>query len=180
MKSGKKKIIWLVLISIPAVLAALVVLLIVVINTQRFRDFLRSEIIDQAARRAGIRLEIGGLAAHWNDLAFDFTDIVVRGADDSAPARPPLFQAKHLQLAFQFLPLLHRDLELRSIILDQPVMRLRIDSRGRTNLPSPLNPVRTATGRTRSLISRFRIARFVPEKSITTTRKCRWTRNFMI
>ena len=110
MKSGKKKIIWRVLISIPAVLAALVVLLIVVINTQRFRDFLRSEIIDQAARRAGIRLEIGGLAAHWNDLAFDFTDIVVRGADDSAPARPPLFQAKHLQLAFQFLPLLHRDL----------------------------------------------------------------------
>jgi translocation and assembly module TamB len=136
-KIGKKKIIWRVLISIPAVLAALVVLLIIVINTQRFRDFLRSEIIVQAARRAGIRLEIGGLAADWTGLAFDFTDIVVRGADDSAPARPPLFQAKHLQLVFQFLPLLHRDLELRSIILDQPVMRLRIDSRGHTNLPSP-------------------------------------------
>ena len=62
-KSGKKKIIWRVLISIPAVLAALVVLLIIVVNTQRFRDFLRSEIIVQAARRAGIHLEIGGLAA---------------------------------------------------------------------------------------------------------------------
>jgi len=127
-RSGKKKILRAILIFIPAIVAALVVLLIIVINTQRFRDFLRSEIIEQAATRAGIRVEIGGLATHWTALAFDLTDIVVRSTADPAPAAPPLFQAKHLQLAIQFSPLLRRELELRSIVLDQPLIHFRISS----------------------------------------------------
>ncbi len=146
MRSGKKKILRAILIFIPAIVAALVVLLIIVINTQRFRDFLRSEIIEQAATRAGIRVEIGGLATHWTALAFDLTDIVVRSTADPAPAAPPLFQAKHLQLAIQFSPLLRRELELRSIVLDQPLIHFRISSEGRSNLPTPPQSSSSSSG----------------------------------
>src|ERR1700733_2849547 len=136
-KPSKRKTLRRILIFTSAFVAAVVVLFLIMINTQRFRDFLRSEVIEQAGKRAGIRLNIGGLSTHWTGLSFDLTDITARSAADPAPASPPLLQVKHLELAIQFLPLLHRDLELRSIVFDEPVVHLRIDSQGRSNLPTP-------------------------------------------
>ncbi len=140
MKASNKRIIRMFLISIPAILAGIVCVCLVVINTQWFRDFLRSKIIERVGKQTGGRVEIGAVAPHWSHLSLDLNDLVVHGSPYSSPAEPALLNAKRLEVAVQLLPLLHGKLELRTIILDQPVVRIRIDSQGRSNLPVSSRP----------------------------------------
>jgi translocation and assembly module TamB len=133
---SKKKIVRGALIAIPALLLVMLAVLIILLNTSAFRDFLRSEISEQALRRAGVRVEIGGLETHWTVLGLQLNDLVVHGTENPAAQSPPLARAKRLEVAVEFLPLLHGKVELRKFILDQPVIHLSMDSQGHSNLPT--------------------------------------------
>ena len=49
---------------------------------------------------------------------------------------PALFQANRLEVSIRLLPLLRGNVRLREFVLDQPVVHLKIDSQGRSNVPS--------------------------------------------
>jgi len=142
--SISKRIARITLIFVPAVLIALACVVLAVVNTGWFRDFLRGEIIEQVAKATGARVEIGSVVPHWSHASIDLNDIVVHATRASlrpAPAEPPLLQARRLELAVQLAPLLHRRVQLRTIILEQPVAHVNIDSQGRSNLPVPPQPI---------------------------------------
>lgn len=120
--------------AIPVAVVATLALAIVCVNTSAFRNFLRSEIREQALARTGANVEIGSLGLHWTRLALDLRNVVVRGKVGS-PNESPLAQAKTLELAVEFLPLLHGQVHLRTFLVNQPVVRLRIDAQGHSNLP---------------------------------------------
>src|SRR6185437_1123302 len=129
-----------VLIAIPAVLLGLALLCVIVLNSSMFRNFVRSEIRKQAFERAGMRIEIGALKMLWSRLGLEAERITIRGTERRTTQEPALFQAKRLDLSIRFLPLLRGKVQLGEFVLDQPVLRLRIDSQGRSNLPSARRP----------------------------------------
>jgi translocation and assembly module TamB len=139
---NKKKVLRYTLIAVPVVVLGALIAGILVLNTSAFRDFLRSEIRKQALARTGAHVEIGALELDWTRLAIDLTNVVVHG-DAEASDEPALLQAKRLEVAVQFLPLLRGKLHLRDLTLDQPIARLRIDSQGHSNLPVAPQPSTT-------------------------------------
>jgi translocation and assembly module TamB len=141
---NKRHIARKLLIAIPSLLLSLVLLCIIVLNTSVFRDFVRSEIRKQAFDRAGVRVDIGTLKTRWNHLGLEADGIVIRGAEETVTHESPLFQANRLDVTLQLLPLLRGKVQLAEFILDQPVLHLRIDSQGRSNLPSVRQPGTTS------------------------------------
>ncbi|MGA8555825.1 MAG: translocation/assembly module TamB domain-containing protein [Candidatus Acidiferrales bacterium] len=143
MKLNRRRIMRSGVILVPAILLGLLAVCLAVINTAWFCGFLRGEIMEQVANSTGARMEIGSVAPHWSHLSIVLNDIVVQGTPSSPPGTTPeaaLLQVKRLEVAVQFAPLIHGKLELRTMILDQPVVHLRIDSQGRSNLPVPPKP----------------------------------------
>ena len=126
-----------VAVAILAILALIVVALVAFVHTSAFRDFARSEIQKQAFARAGARVEIGSLQVDWSHLALALGNVIVRGQPADAPEEEPLFRARKLEVSVRFLPLLRRKLQLGELILDQPVLHVRVDASGNSNLPVP-------------------------------------------
>jgi translocation and assembly module TamB len=133
-----RKALCYVVIAIPVALLALLAAGALILNTSAFRDFLQSEIQKQVLARTGAKVEIGSIDLHWTRLGLGLMHVVVAG--NSEPATAPLLQAKRLEVAVEWLPLLRGKLHLRDLVLDEPVARLRIDSQGRSNLPVAPHP----------------------------------------
>jgi len=133
---SKRHIARKLLIAIPAVLLCFALLCIIVLNSSVFRNFVRSEIRRQAFERAGMRVEIGALKTRWTHLSLEADRIVIHGTEDTTAHEPALFQAKRIDVSVRLLPLLRGKVQLGEFILDEPVLRVKIDSQGRSNLPS--------------------------------------------
>lgn len=145
MKVKTKGIIRNVAIAIALLFAGAFALMVVFLNTGMFRNFVRSEITKLAFEHAGARVSIQSLAIHWTQLGVDLRNIVVNGNGGSSPGEPPLLRAAHLQIRVKFLPLLHRRIELNELVVVRPVLHVRIDNQGRSNLPIPPHPSHSST-----------------------------------
>jgi translocation and assembly module TamB len=140
-----KRIIRNVLIGIVATIVCVAMVVAIVMNTAWFRNFLRNEISSQALAHAGARVEVGSISPHWTELLFDLNNVVVYGSQNSSTNEPPVLRAAHLEVGIQFAPLLHKRVELSKLILDEPVIRIAINSQGRSNLPKSPHPSATST-----------------------------------
>lgn len=136
----ERRIVRTFLIGFPLLLACLFLIALGVLNTQAFRNFLRSEITRQALQLAGVQVEVGSLRTHWMRLGLDLNDLVVYGTAGPSSKEPPLLRVARLQVGVRFLPLLHKRLQFRGLILERPVVHLTIDSQGRSNLPVAPQP----------------------------------------
>ncbi len=132
-----------ILFAIAVAVACLAIAIVIVINTSWFHHFLRSEISKQALERAGARVEIGSIATHWTSFVFDLNNVVVYGSPHFVPNEPPLLRAARLQVGLEFWPLLHKQIELSRLILDEPSVHLQIDAEGHSNLPVAPHPSTT-------------------------------------
>src|SRR5215472_7958594 len=129
----KERYIRRLLVAIPAALLGFGVLCLIFLHSNAFRNFLRSEIRKQAMQQ-GVPVDIGGLEIHWTRLGLALDDIVVHGKENAASGQPPLFSAKRFSVSVLFLPLLRGRIHLRELILERPVVHLRIDAQGNSNL----------------------------------------------
>jgi translocation and assembly module TamB len=134
---SKKRILRNILIGITSLIVCLILICLVMANTAAFRNYLRTEISRQALARAGVRVDIESIETHWTHLGVDLNNIVVHGSEAPDANEGVLARASRLEVALRFAPLLHGKFELRKLALDRPVVHLRIDSQGRSNLPTP-------------------------------------------
>ncbi len=130
---NRKKAIRIALITIPTLVLLLVIVGLVIVRTQTFSRFLLAKIVQQAEVSTGAHIAIQKLDLRWLPFTADFYDVVVHGQERSD--EPPLLQAKHLGVSLGIRALLREEVDLYAINVDQPVMRLRVDARGNTNLP---------------------------------------------
>src|SRR5262249_4643565 len=65
----------------------------------------------------------------------DLYGIVVHGKEGTKES--PLLQAEHLGISLGLRALLHKRVDLYSITLDRPIVAMRVDSHGDSNLPTP-------------------------------------------
>src|SRR5271170_7121660 len=130
----KKTLIRSIAIDFLAVLLFICVLAILAIHTAVFRNFLVSEIRQQAYDKTGAHVEVGAIEIPWTRLAVILRDVVVRGGSETPPAEP-LARTERIEVGLRALPLLRGRVQLSDLILDQPVIRIRVDSNGHSNLP---------------------------------------------
>ena len=122
------------LVAIPALLLGLAVLCVPLLNSSAFRNFLRSEIRKQALAQLGLRVDIGALETHWARLGLELNNLVIYGEKSPALDETPLLRVNNLTISLRVLPLLRGKFRIRDLELQQPVARLRVDARGRSNL----------------------------------------------
>src|SRR5690349_5588906 len=130
-----KKIIRAVLIGFPALLLLLFIGAVLTLHTQAFKRFLLAKIVRQAEQSTGARIAIQKLDVHWFPFTADVYGVVVHGQERGDD--PPLLQAEHLGVSLGIRALLKKSVDLYSVTADQPIVNLRIDARGNTNLPKP-------------------------------------------
>src|SRR3984893_18521008 len=122
-----------VLIGIPGLLLLLVIAAVVIVRTHRFNQFLLAQIVQKAELSTGAHIDIQKLDIHWFPLTADFYGVVVHGRE--RVDEPPLLQAEHLGVSLGIRALLKKEADLYAITVDRPLVRLRVDRRGNTNLP---------------------------------------------
>ncbi len=130
---NRKKAIRVVLIGIPALLLLLVVAGVLLVHTHTFTRFLLTKIVQKAEQSTGAHIAIQKLDVHWLPFTADVYGVVARGQEKGGEA--PLLQAEHLGVSLGIRALLKNEVDLYAIKLDRPIVNLRVDSRGNTNLP---------------------------------------------
>ena len=120
----------------------------VIVRTRAFNQFVLEKIIQEARATTGARIDIQRVEIHWRKLGVDFYGMVVYGSGGAS--EPPLFRGDHLAVGLKIVSVLERKVDLAEVILDRPVLDIRVNSKGVTNLPkSPsasknADPVATA------------------------------------
>lgn len=132
---NRSKILKRVLIGVPVFLLVLIVVAALILRTQWFVNrFLLARVIQQAERSTGARIEVQKLDLRWSPFTVDLYGIVVHGKETAQES--PLLQAKHLGVTLGLRALLHQQVDLYSITVDRPILAMRVDSHGNSNLPT--------------------------------------------
>jgi translocation and assembly module TamB len=129
-----KKTIRVALIGLPAFVALLGIAAILSLRTQAFHRFLLAKIIHQAELSTGAHIAIQKLDLRWSPFTADFYGVVVHGQEKGY--EPPLLQAEHLGVSVGLRALLKKQVDLYAITVDRPMVWMRVDARGNTNLPT--------------------------------------------
>lgn len=128
--------------TIGWIAAGIVVLLIAVVaggyfylKTNSFQRFALRKIAEQADTATGGRTEIGGLDFQFSTLTAHLYNITVRGTE--GPDQPPLLHADKLTVRLKIVSMLHRDVTLRELLIDHPVVHVQVSKDGKNNFPTP-------------------------------------------
>jgi translocation and assembly module TamB len=130
-----KKVIRIALIGLPALILLLVIAAVVGLRTHTFTRFLLTKIVRQAELSTGAHITIQKLDLRWAPFTADFYGVIVHGQEKSY--EPPLLQAEHLGVSLGLRALLKKQVDLYAITVDRPVVWVRVDAGGNTNLPKP-------------------------------------------
>ena len=127
------KLLWRGAVGIAILLVLGIAAVFVVVHSDRFRHFLLDEIVRKTEAATGAKLKISSLGIDWRLLQLDLYGVELRGTEKVT--EPPLFAANHLRVGLKIISMLDRKINLKEIVLDQPVVHFRVDANGNTNLP---------------------------------------------
>jgi translocation and assembly module TamB len=123
---------WIVAIATLTALVALVAVA-ALLNSARFHEYALRTVEAKAAESLGARVELQNFTLHPSTLSVDLYGVTVDGA---APySNPPLLQVAHAQAGLRIVSILRRTWYLDNFSIDHPVVRIFVDSNGRSNLP---------------------------------------------
>ncbi len=108
---------------------------LLIMQSSWFRDQVRLRIIAAVEHATGGRAELKAFDYHWHTLTADIQGFVLRGTEP--PGSVPFFQAQHVQLQFQMVSLLKRDINLYRLTVDRPSVYILVRPDGTTNIPPP-------------------------------------------
>src|SRR5437870_1083446 len=127
------------LLRTAAILIALVCFLfiaaVVTLRTAWFRNKVREKIISVAETATGGRVEIGSFSYDWNQLSASVSSFVIHGTEPAAD--PPLFHADRIRVGLKIISVLRKRVDLASLTIESPQVRIVVDADGHTNLPFP-------------------------------------------
>ncbi len=133
--SRGKKIAAVIAGSVVSLIAILIMAAIVVVQTQWFREFVRSKIVSSIEEATGGTASAGSFSFDWHHLRADLRDLVVHGLEPAGS--PPLFQAKLIEVDLKLLSPLNGFVNIAGLLVDTPQANVIIFPDGRTNIPAP-------------------------------------------
>lgn len=104
-----------------------------VLRSQWFLDQLRQGIIDQAQRATGAKVELGGLAFDWTTLQARVDRLVLHGKEPAG--EDPLLRLNSATVGFKIISAFERKVDLLSLRVDAPQVRIVVYPDGSTNIP---------------------------------------------
>jgi translocation and assembly module TamB len=105
------------------------------LTSSRFRDWARASLVLRLENMTGGRVEIGDLKWNLSKLEFDIHDITIHGLESANDV--PYAHADRLLIRAKILSFLRRDIGLRWLQIDRPVVHLIVYPDGHTNQPVP-------------------------------------------
>lgn len=130
-----KRWIWRITASLAILLILVAGAGILVLRSQWFLDYLRTQIVEQAQRATGATVEIGALRLDWTTLRVSVDRFVLHGKE--APGEPPFVSLNSATLGLRIVSILRREADLRSLEIDAPQVRIVVYPDGSTNIPGP-------------------------------------------
>ena len=122
---------------LAAVLAGLVIAMAVagvfVLRSAWFLERLRQGIVDQAERATGAKVEIGRLTFDWAALRARVDGFVLHGKEPSD--QDPLLRLTSATVGFKIISAFERKVDLQSLRIDAPQVRVIVYPDGTTNIP---------------------------------------------
>ena len=113
----------------------LIVAAAVVLPSDWFREQVRLRILREAEKATGGRAELGSFHFDWRHLRAEARDFVLHGTEP--PNEAPLFRVDRIVVGLKVVSVFRRDVDLALLELDRPVLWIRKDAEGRSNLPRP-------------------------------------------
>lgn len=111
----------------------------ILVQTGVVQRWARKKLVQQLELRTGAQVDLGGFHLQVWNMRCELDDLTLHGLE--GPGVAPLLHAKRIRVAIRILSLFHRKIALNELLVDDPEVAIRVDARGRTNLPHPrINP----------------------------------------
>ena len=104
------------------------------LKTNSFQRFAINEIVDKANSATGGQIEIGGFDFNLGTLTAHLYNITVHGTESAD--QPPLLSADKLTVSLRIISALHRQVTLRELLIEHPVVHFQVTADGKNNLPA--------------------------------------------
>jgi translocation and assembly module TamB len=115
-----------------------------VLHSREFRLYALGKIIRAAQESTGTRIAVTDMNLSWYPLGGEFEGISARSRGDNSDE--PFFTAARVSVSLRIIPLLHHQVNIEKVDIEQPAVHVRTESSGRTNLPViPNTPNSTAS-----------------------------------
>ena len=124
------------------VLAALGVLAgVLVLRSGWFRERVRTRIVAEVSRATGGQVELGQFNFDWQRMVADVGPLIVRGKEPASER--PFLRLGYVSLGLRVISAFERKVDLATLRVDGPEVRIVVYPDGSTNIP---NPGRRTTG----------------------------------
>lgn len=140
-----RRIIGWTLAALGALIVAGVVGGYMFLKSARFQRLAIQTIVEDTSEATGGRAEIGDLDFQLSTLTAHLYNVTLHGHE--AAGRPPLLQVDKLTVGLNIQSFLHRKITLSELLVEHPVVSVRIDRNGKSNIP-PSSPKQTGSGGT--------------------------------
>ncbi len=124
-----------VLLSLAGLATIALTVVFFTIRSDWFRDRIRDRIVSEVERTSGGRVEIGSFRFDWKTMKADVSPFVLHGTEPAAA--PPLFRAASIQIGVKIISAFERKVDITSLLIDQPNVRILLNADGSTNIPTP-------------------------------------------
>ncbi|MEO8098825.1 MAG: translocation/assembly module TamB domain-containing protein [Acidobacteriota bacterium] len=125
--------------QIAAGLAGLLVLAsiggVLVVRSGWFLDYLQRRIVEEAQRATGAKVELGSVSVDWTLLRARVNGLVLHGKETAGEA--PLLRVDSATLGLRIISVFERKVDLQSLRVDKPQVRVVVYPDGTTNIPGP-------------------------------------------
>lgn len=114
---------------------ALFVLAAWYLTSPQFHDFARKRLVTQLEDITGGRVEVGSFRWNLSKLEFDVSNVTIHGLE--GPDEVPYAHADRLLIRAKILSLFGREMGLRWLQIEKPVVHVIVYPDGHTNQPTP-------------------------------------------
>ena len=116
-------------------LAICAVAALLVVRSGWFRELVRQRIVTEIEAATGGKVEVGNFSFKWETLTAKISPLVLHGMEPDSEA--PLLRVESVSIGLRIISMLERKVDLASVTVDQPRLRIVIYPDGSNNLPTP-------------------------------------------
>ena len=128
-----KRRLWRIATVLAAVLTLTVIAGVITLRSEWFRGYLRQSVIDFAQRATGAKVDVGAISFDWSTLRARVDGFVLHGKE--SPNEAPLVKVQSATLGFKIISAFERKVDLLSLRVEAPQVRILVYPDGTTNIP---------------------------------------------
>src|SRR5258708_419795 len=123
------------LVAAAILLVVCAVAALLVVRRGWFRELVRQRIVTEIEAATGGRVEVGNFSFKWETLTAKISPLVLHGMEPASEA--PLLRVESVSIGLRVISMLEQKVDLASVTVDQPRLRIVIYPDGTNNLPTP-------------------------------------------